>query len=209
MALTQFLQGVRNGGMLIAPRASAEHQSNAATIEDRLRRPDLWLTPKTVEGFDANDFTYLTNDQKSALAKNVAEFRQVATTVPSDGPATRQQVAAASEPFREIYETVQRYFSKDFLAVRSAITGLFASGAFPDFVATFDLQVENDSTGDPAVWVWLIVDDAADENLAFHAIRPAQQTIADRLAELGIERFVYLSIRSVNEQREWLDGIYE
>ena len=61
MSLNTFLVGVREGGKPNGFRLTADHPPNSTEIENRAQRLDLWLTPKTVEGFDADDFTFLTS----------------------------------------------------------------------------------------------------------------------------------------------------
>jgi len=209
MSLKNFLVGVPDGVNSGEFRVIVDRIKKAGETKTKKMKLDQWLTPKTVEGYVEEDFTYLTKEQRLKLTSNVDNFRKIAASVRIDSPATPEKVAEAREPLREIYQMVQPYLDRQYLGVRGAIEQLFAAGAFPDFVRRFDLEVGNDHTGDPAVWIWLIVDDSADNSSVFDAILQAEQTIADRLSELGIDRLVYGSVRTVSEQKERLDGIFE
>src|SRR5436309_15184521 len=58
----------------------------------RLAAADLWLTPKSVEGFNQADFPDLPAAGREELRREVLAFLKVANGVPPAQPATRQQV---------------------------------------------------------------------------------------------------------------------
>jgi hypothetical protein len=70
----------------------------------------------------------------------------------------------------------------------------------PTFVRDFSLSLDQDLDGDPAVFMWLVIDDDAFERPDFFEQRDAaRQWITDALATEGIERWPYLRYRGVSE----------
>ncbi|MGH3626416.1 MAG: hypothetical protein ACRDRL_03095, partial [Sciscionella sp.] len=61
---------------------------DAAAIERTLARAAIWLTPKSVSGFNAADFPELGTTRQQELLSAVQSFLAVAREVPSEGPAT-------------------------------------------------------------------------------------------------------------------------
>lgn len=77
---------------------------------------------------------------------------------------------------------------------------------FPPFVRDAVFQLRTDHAGDPAVWVWLILDDDTElESRAIQAeLKRVRDAIQDRVFASGIDRWPYLSVRTVSEQRDRL-----
>lgn len=74
---------------------------------------------------------------------------------------------------------------------------------FPDFVQTWDYEFGRDSSGQPAVWIWLVVDDAAADDPAFTAATTRlRREIHRSLQREGLDRWPYLRFRTFSEQRE-------
>jgi len=70
----------------------------------------------------------------------------------------------------------------------------------PTFVRDFSLTLDQDLDGDPAVFMWVVIDDDAFERSDFFEQRDAaRQWITDALATEGIERWPYLRYRGVSE----------
>jgi len=71
-------------------------------LQSRLRKAVLWLTPATVDGFDAGDFGFMAQPERDELKASVEDFRRVAEKVPDDGPATLEQIREALPKFQRI-----------------------------------------------------------------------------------------------------------
>jgi hypothetical protein len=70
----------------------------------------------------------------------------------------------------------------------------------PTFVRDFSLTLDHDLDGDPAVFLWVVIDDDAFERPDFFEQRDeARKWITDALAAEGIERWPYLRYRGVAE----------
>jgi hypothetical protein len=75
---------------------------------------------------------------------------------------------------------------------------------FPE-VSDVSASPYTDSTGDPAVRVWLTLRDRAG-SLSFAQVAPLEAFVVERLADTG--RYVYVRYRLESEQRELDAGTY-
>ena len=98
MARDEFINNLRiASGELTPPRVWNGPDLEASGIvpfwqEDRVwSNRDLWLTPKSVEGFDPADFEDLPEKEREKLAKEVAAFLAIAREVPANARARKTQ----------------------------------------------------------------------------------------------------------------------
>jgi hypothetical protein len=156
-----------------------------------------------VAGFDAADFPELTLPEKQELADYVAQFRAIARAVPGNKPARPEQVKTTAPLLRRILEIMAPFLevgSED-RAVRTAIERVVSS-EFPDFVAGFHHELGEDSSGEPAVWVWVVVnDDAAGEQDFDARAAIVRDRIQQAVLQADVKRWAYVSFRAAAEQR--------
>jgi hypothetical protein len=174
-------------------------------LNRRLRDAILWLSPATVDGFAANDFGFMAQTERDALKASVEDFRRVAETVPDDGPATEEQIREALPRFQRILDILQPHENPDVEAFRAS--KVLAKLRFPNVQKLIHL-FDTDSTGDPGIWVWVILNDEVAERPTFYE---ETQQIRDRielaLRRTGLRRFPYIHFQTVSEQREIDDGV--
>lgn len=73
----------------------------------------------------------------------------------------------------------------------------------PPFVKEIRYALDTDSTGDPAVLIWVILrDDIADSDEILEHVEPVRSTIVQALSDAGIDRWPYLRYRGQSEQAE-------
>jgi hypothetical protein len=79
---------------------------------------------------------------------------------------------------------------------------------YRDLVPSFDFQIGDDSTGDPAVWVWLVLDDGVNVEAAQTRARLDQLRgqIHESLRRAGITRWPYVRMQTRSDQKAALDG---
>ena len=103
LAKRDFLTNLRIArNLFVHPRVDADSAVpviDTAAIADRLVSAALWLTPRAVAGFNAADFPELGPDRQAELLTAVQDFLAVATQVPPDKPATKEQYGNASVAF--------------------------------------------------------------------------------------------------------------
>jgi hypothetical protein len=104
MSKQEFLDNLRIARNLFA---HARVQTDTATLdpqklEQMIARAAIWLTPKSVKGFSADDFPELRRDQRRELQGAIDEFLRVARQVPPTEAASQQQLGAAGAAFAKV-----------------------------------------------------------------------------------------------------------
>lgn len=128
-------------------------------ISSALTRAAIWLTPKSVAGFNATDFPELGPERQAELLSAVQSFKAVADLVPSDEPATGEQYGNASVAFARILAVLEPYLPvpDEARQVESALREV----EFPPWVVNWDYELASDSEGVAAVWVNVFADEQA------------------------------------------------
>lgn len=201
MAKLDFLRNLKTARNLFVHRVRTDRPApDPKKVEGQLQRAALWLTPSAVAGFDIRDFAELPSDAQTRLQENIERFARAAKQVPPTGPATPQQIKDAMPAFLKVLELLNPYLPADGEAkqIREALEGI----KFPQFVLNWEFELGPDSTGEPAVWVWVIVDDAAGEEEGFtKAALKLEEQIREALLAAGVARWPYVRFRTATEQR--------
>lgn len=132
---------------------------DATAISSTLARAAIWLTPKSVAGFDAADFTELGRERQAELLAAVQSFETVARQVPSDKPPTLEQYGNAIVAFVKIMAILEPYLPvhDESRQVESALRDV----EFPSWVVNWDYELADDSEGVAAAWVNVFADEQA------------------------------------------------
>jgi hypothetical protein len=167
---------------------------------------EFWPTPQAVEGFDRDDFWYLPKDQQQQLAGLVEEFASIVRPMVHDfGTWKGESLKRAEEILRSVMEIMELGNHRDALEFRvSKIVELcrkrLKNG---DDVSDIRFQIEEDSTGEPALWVWVILEDEATKgNRFFEITRQIRSDLTRMLRAYGVELRPFIHFRSRSEQDE-------
>ncbi|MFI5458016.1 MAG: hypothetical protein ACHRXM_21460 [Isosphaerales bacterium] len=135
---------------------------DAEKIESILKGSTSWLTPKAIEGYDANDFCFLSDEERTQLTESVEQFRAIASAAPNQQPATKEQFRAAVPKFRRILEIIRpdKYADLDAFRIGKQIEQQVA-GKLPEWVREMVFETGSDVNGAPALWIWVEVEDNA------------------------------------------------
>jgi hypothetical protein len=200
MAKQEFVQNVRLARNLLAHRVEGDRPgADLEEIARRLARAAIWLTPASVEGFDMADFPELPDETREELRRNVGEFLAVAEQVSDDGPASVEQEAVGIRTLLNIVRILEPFLpTPDELdRLRAAMRTVRFP---PDVVESWDYEFGLDSSGDPAVWIWLVVDDRAADDPAFTATTARlQREILQSLQRAGVSRWPYVRFRTISD----------
>lgn len=201
MSKSEFLRNVKTARNLFFHRVQTDHPTlDPRTIEAQLARAAIWLTPSSVNGFNPRDFLELSETQRDNLKENVRRFVEIAKNVPPTEPATKEQIQEAMQCFQEILSITEAYMPSgaELEDVRDALEAV----AFPDAVLTLDFELGIDSSGDPALWVWVFVDSDVAASAEFTQIATdIRQLLRDSLTAAGVTRWPYIRFRTASEQR--------
>jgi hypothetical protein len=97
--------------------------------ESRLRSADLWLTWKSVEGFDPVDFTDWPAEDRTSLAHAIERFFSIAKSVPANEPASASQRKEARQHLEHAVEIVGRHVRDEWLAAQDQMMNEAAEAA--------------------------------------------------------------------------------
>lgn len=202
MAKSEFL-----GNFRIARNLFMHHRVEAdsppvqrASAEPKLARAAIWLTPKSMKGFEASDFSELGEQKLGELQDAVREFTEVASQVPAAEAATPEQLKTATEAFLKVLTILQPYLRgpEEGRKVEEAIETV----PFPDWVVNWDYELANDSDGMPSIYFYFFVDEQnVPRGLLGKFASELTMTIRTALAARGVERWPYIRVRTAAEHK--------
>jgi hypothetical protein len=104
----QFIDNLRVASRLLRSPIveSGRGLKSDADIASTLHSADLWLTPKSVEGFQAADFRDLPETQQQKLKSEIASFLDIAKKVPANKPASKSQSSQARKHLEQVIRIV-------------------------------------------------------------------------------------------------------
>jgi hypothetical protein len=191
-----FLTNFKRAAYPISPAAHSNGiRLDPAYLEILLRKSTGWLTPRAVRGFNANDFPELSQDARNALEAQVERFSSIAQRAPREGTAPPELVDEAIPVFLKTVEILEPILDE------YAAYHVLKHTELSDFVTDFAIKAGLDSSGDPAVWVWVITKDAPESEFLKQA-RQIRPQVQETLQEADIGRWPYIGFRSESEQHE-------
>lgn len=196
MSLYPFTKQVRIAASPFPPEAWEQPLTiPAAEFARAVEWADVWLAPATLKGYSDAAAAPLPAPAPARLRAAVATFRAVAAAVPEGTRPTEDQVREALPAFATILDVLKATLADpESSAARRAIWR--AIEPYRDTVLTFDFEFGRDSTGDPAVWVWLILKDGVTVDgpgiqLKLYDVRDA---IRKEFTAAGITDWLYASV---------------
>jgi hypothetical protein len=202
MAKQEFLDSFRTArNLFFHPRVV----NNATSLDSKAlgqmnARSAIWLTPKSVQGFNADDFLELGVDRQNELQTAVREFLDVANKVGPKEPATPEQLDSARLVFTTLLGVLQPYLPspEDGDKVEEALKRI----EFPPWVVNWDYELGSDQDGSAAVWVNFFADDSIAPRKEFGRFASRMTTrIRDALAAVGSHRWPYVRMRTAVEHK--------
>jgi hypothetical protein len=74
-------------------------------------------------------------------------------------------------------------------------------GNLPDWVRELRVETGHDASGDPALWVWVEVDDAASTDAGFTmSVKQIKTLLENAVRTISPDRWPYVRFRTVSEQ---------
>jgi hypothetical protein len=202
MALKDFWLNVRTGARFLTPGTTADSpRLDVASIERTLGAAPVWLTPKSVAGFNPEDFQFLPGKDQKALREAVERFLEVARQLPRHQPGTEQQVQQALPQFARIIEILRpdKYADAQAFVIGKRLEQHLAN-QIPPTVLELRYETGPDWAGDPALWIWVILkDEATAKGLLLPNARQVRELLEDGVSELGFEHFPHVRVRADSE----------
>lgn len=172
-------------------------------IEKQLATGNRWLSPLVFDYFQEEEFQFLSAEELTLLSDAVRQVRSVASEMNLDGVATPDQLNRARSNFGEIVRLMgfDRYDDPDAFLIGKTIERRLASDWPPD-LDHIRFRTGQDSTGDPALWVWAFVAETGEyEEARFLERTDVIEDILEPIArEAAPEGRLYLRFRSTLDQ---------
>jgi hypothetical protein len=202
MAKQEFLDNFRVARNLFHhPRVTTDNpQVDPRALEQMIARAAIWLTPRSVDGFDADDFPELGLDRQAELRAAVSEFLAVANQVPPTEPAKPDQLAKATAAFAKMLSILGPYVPAP--AEGENIEEALQSVEFPSWIANWDYELGSDQDGLPAVWINLFADETSAPRKEFGRVASQlTRKIREALAAVGSDRWPYVRMQTAVEHK--------
>jgi hypothetical protein len=196
VAKQEFLDNFRAARNLFVHNASLDPESQ----EHRIARGALWLVPKSVAGFDVDDFRELGPDRQQELADGVREFLAVAKQVTPSDTATADQLTEARAAFGKIAAILAPYLPTHPEVTRTEEA--VQTVEIPDWVANWEFELTSDWQGEPAVLFTFYVDEqTAPRKQLSRLSSDLTSKIHRALSAVGIDRWPFPRVRTVFEYK--------
>lgn len=217
MALAEFWNDVRTRNPLFRNPVSPPHapRITADDLDTALREKEAaWCPRGTLRGYDEKDFDFLSLDERARLSEWVAAFNADAAELRSlwlhEGNADgKKRLKILTEQAIFPLRNLLLFFAHDrYLSAESFRIGKFVEqelgGQLPEGVVELRFLVGLDWSGDPGVFVWVFLSDAAtatDARLA-ETVNRVSPLLSDTVRRVAPEHFPYISFRGVSERVE-------
>jgi hypothetical protein len=121
MAREEFIDNLRRASQAMAPPNVDMHGYGLGPRSDVYLRgmADLWLTTKSVEGFDADDFADWPEDVRATLKAEVTAFNAIVEKIPADKPPTKAQLRQARKHLGLAMDIVRDQLLPEWIAAQN------------------------------------------------------------------------------------------
>jgi hypothetical protein len=203
MAIEKFWNSVRWSSNLLVPyNAEESPRLDPTRIETILRSETNWLTPGWMKGYDPAEFDFLSEEERTRLDEGVKEFKAVVDSIPKNAQATGEQLDKGVTGFRKILEVLRpdRYPDFEAFLLGKKIEN-FVRDEVPAWLTEMIFESGNDHGGEPALWIYAVLEDfALEDDVRRENARLIREIFGQAVAEICPERFPYVRFRSVSDQ---------
>ncbi len=207
MVVTDFIHQFRIAATMLSPWEYESGDFAKADLDDfALRSRHVWWSREAVEGLDPAAFPRLSPSEKAELIVLKDRFLE---NVARSKFADDSELLAARDALLAIFKIVAtRLYNPDVEKAARVLSRLIREPKYGGWLKAFDISFEDDWAGEPAIFVWIVVEDSAPDDPEF---RPAysqfKMDVYQGLVSKGVpDLFVYVKLRTVGEQSEILSG---
>jgi len=201
MAMLDFLQAVRAARNAFVHEVNPTDSMNLHDPDIQRSRAPIWLASSVVKDFDPADFVELNKDNRQELEATVKRYKKIAENFDHKrGKISQEQMREAIATFLQLVKIIEHFIENGEEA--EELRHLLESLNYPKGIVTWEFETGFDSTGDPALWIWIFVDEKlARRKDITDVTMNVQRQIQEALAKSKIVRWPYVHVRSVAEQR--------
>jgi hypothetical protein len=130
MARERFIDSLRLASRALSqPKVSSGHDPQTDAYISMLYSPNLWLTPKSVEGFDPTDFSDWPKNESEQLAQQVGAFLAVAQRFPANAAPTKSETKQGRKHLKRIIQIVRQRLLHEWLDAQNEMIKEAAAAA--------------------------------------------------------------------------------
>lgn len=199
---SSFLTNLRVArNLFIHGKAMADTpEVDTSAIERTLARAAIWLTPKSVSGFNAADFPELGVDRQQELLSAVQSFLSIAGEIAPEKPAMPEEYGNAAVAFSKILTILDPYLPM--LDEARNVEGALRTVKLPPWVANWNYDLGSDADGVPAVWVDVFADDETVPRTKLgRAASELTTSIRQAFRAAQVDRWPYVRLKTVVEHK--------
>ncbi len=202
MPREDFLLYLDNAAGYASPwRATNGVRLDSKHVEELLRKDQFtqWLSRTAVKGFRPEDYQgILAPDKLEMLKKDVSGFRKVAETLDPKKPATDEQINEGLPHFVSMLAIMRPFLEgfNEYWALKDA--------KLRPYIQDYAVSLCEDSTGVPAIKIWVIIDDDIVDQPSFYRdydVPGLENEIREILENLDTNRYPYIYYRSASNQQ--------
>jgi len=189
----------------VAPGISNE-PVNGGAPDPSTRSAGVWFSPKVVDGFEPSFFPELSLIDQQNLATSVDDFRALTSRPPSGAPDALVQERAKQDLIQIV--SILRPYVLPNEATLAIWRSLYSSLSSLDYVVAVFPEIEEDSSGEDAVFVTVVLDDSVlgSEDFSDKVERARSMAKAAVRAQTN-EQWPYIEFRSLSEHREFVEAL--
>ena len=145
------------------------------------------------------DLDFLTPGERATVNRAITEFRELTASLPSGVLPSAEQVEQGYTLIGQVNNILAPHFGEepDLRRMADATRGI----QWPEYVLWSDVRLGNDSTGDPAAWIWLVLKDDVEieSGEVQDELARLREAYRNALQRGGIDRWPYISVRTRSE----------
>lgn len=204
MGKYEFLANFRTARNLYTnSRVRTDHsQLDPQTVANSIARAAIWLTPRSVQDFQVEDFAELGPQGQQELAEAMREFKEIANQVPATESATDEQLLKSGLAFQRLIKILEPYFPpwKEMLRIQKVLAAV--STEFPNWVVNWDVKIGSDAYDEPAIRLTIYVDDQTASHHEYgKAITLLNLKIYHALLDADIQLWPFIRLQSAAEHK--------
>jgi hypothetical protein len=206
MALAEFLRNIQTARNVLLPQTLPRGGALQPLDRDKLdwaqlkRTASRWLSPQTVAGYEPADFpSFFSSEHRDQLTAEVRAFRALAEATAGREP--NDQELKSGLAYLMALSNLRDHLTLDDEGRALWLALQQSKISFPKFVLDIDYTLGADATGDPGIWIWVIVPDELDpDSDAFKQfVVWFPKVVRDALAKVGNDRLPYIHYRLLSE----------
>lgn len=210
MKLSKFFDRFRFASIMLQAWNYAGKSPGEWPLEQARKSMRLWFHEEVIKQYRPRDFLYLPEKQRENLDRAIQNFKEIVSIYHCAEFIDDETVSHGVAAFLEIYNILKDYiWGEELASAFTEIDKIISGHVDGELVKGVYLQLGEDATDEPAVWLWILVDEDATQLEDFQVrYRNIKRMIQNRFDDKGLP-YCYVHLRTIGEQNKVLMGDIE